>query len=430
MKYLLLVSILAVLVIAGCSRVAAPIPVPAVPGADAAPGGVPAAGPPAVKSPVKLSGLTYLTEEYPPHSSREGGVIRGISVDLLDLIFNNLEPGLTREKIQFLTWSEGYQRALNERNSVFFSALRLPERESLFKWAGPVAPETVAVLTLAYRKPRVQSASDLRTLRIGAVKDDWGMDLLVSAGYDRMKVQIAPNGGNLIGWLEAGKIDALAHGEMAARWWMKESCGDPDSIAVAYVLGEAQTYYAFNRDTPDDVVRAFQEALDSLKRDRGPDGISPYEKVMATYLVPKYARDSFTREQVTRLVEQTAADIGKDAAGTFKKVNAGEHPYRDRQDPALYVFVYDMEVTVVAHAYRASMVGENYRGQTDTAGKKFRDEIVEGALRDGSGWVDYVTTKADESGLFFKSSYYRLARGSDGRDYAVSAGLFKERPGG
>jgi polar amino acid transport system substrate-binding protein len=67
----------------------------------------------------------------------------------------------------------------------------------------------------------------------------------------------------------------------------------------------------------------------------------------------------------------------------------------------------------------------NFRGKTDVTGKAFRDEIVSGALRNGSGWVDYVFSSPTETGLYYKTSYYRAATGSDNQVYIIGSGIYK-----
>jgi len=37
-----------------------------------------------------------------------------------------------------IPWTEGYQRTLDEKNTVLFLTARLPQREQLFKWAGQI----------------------------------------------------------------------------------------------------------------------------------------------------------------------------------------------------------------------------------------------------------------------------------------------------
>jgi polar amino acid transport system substrate-binding protein len=82
-------------------------------------------------------------------------------------------------------------------------------------------------------------------------------------------------------------------------------------------------------------------------------------------------------------------------------------------------------VTIVADGGNAAYKGLNMSGKTDVAGTPFRDQIVAGALRQGTGWVEYVFMNPAESGLFEKTAYYTLVKGSDGEMYVVCSGTYK-----
>ncbi len=130
-----------------------------------------------------------------------------------------------------------------------------------------------------------------------------------------------------------------------------------------------------------------------------------------------------TKEQVISLVEKTCEDIKADAKGTFEKIANGEHPYKDAQNPASYVFVYDTQVVIVAHP-KKNLIGRSYKGKPDVRGKKFRDDIVNGALANGTGWVDYSYKKPEDTGIHQKTTYYQMVTGSDGHQYVVASGKY------
>jgi hypothetical protein len=130
-----------------------------------------------------------------------------------------------------------------------------------------------------------------------------------------------------------------------------------------------------------------------------------------------------SEQQVVDLVDTTSAAIEKDAAATLAAIDAGKPPYRDPSNPALYAFVYDTQVTLIATP-DATVRGQNMKGKPDAAGAMFRDEIVSGALANGSGWVKYVYKEPGQEGLFEKATYYTLATGSDGEKYVVCAGRY------
>ncbi|MCX6698705.1 MAG: cache domain-containing protein, partial [Methanomicrobiales archaeon] len=128
---------------------------------------------------------------------------------------------------------------------------------------------------------------------------------------------------------------------------------------------------------------------------------------------------------VVSLVNRTALAIGKDAPGTFRQINAGEVPYRAAENPTLYVFVYDTDETVVAHAENPLLIGFNTRGKSDVTGKPFHDEILAGALKNGTGWEEYVYINPVQTNLYYKATYYQLTKGSDGKSYIVCSGNFR-----
>lgn len=133
-----------------------------------------------------------------------------------------------------------------------------------------------------------------------------------------------------------------------------------------------------------------------------------------------------TTDEVTALVQQTSAAVQDNALQTLARINRGEDPYRDADNPSLYVFVLDTDVTVIAHPLRTETIGTSMKGKPDAKGKMFRDEIVEVALRDGSGWVDYYFLNPKTNELSHKVSYVELVKGSDGKEYVIGSGKYFE----
>jgi polar amino acid transport system substrate-binding protein len=74
---------------------------------------------------------------------------------------------MSRSAIEFLPWTEGYQRAQKEKNTVLFSTARLPEREKLFKWVGPIRPVKGVLISKSNNNVTIQSDSDIKKYKIG-----------------------------------------------------------------------------------------------------------------------------------------------------------------------------------------------------------------------------------------------------------------------
>jgi hypothetical protein len=204
-----------------------------------------------------------------------------------------------------------------------------------------------------------------------------------------------------------------------------KTTGVDNSFKLVYPLSQYDLYYAFNKETPEATISAFQNALDAVKTDRASVGYSPYDKIIYNSLGPEHGTSSFSEEEVKALVNLTGAAIENDAPGTIALINAGKSPYLNAEDHSEYVFVFSSDVTVLANAASPHLIGTSMKGKTDVAGTAFRDEFVEVATTNGSGWVDYLYIKPNHGGLFYKSAWVTAVTGSDGKTYIVGAGIYR-----
>ncbi|MDD1678393.1 MAG: transporter substrate-binding domain-containing protein, partial [Methanomicrobiales archaeon] len=373
---------------------------------------------------VGLAQLQYLTEEWSPYNFEEDGNVTGISVDILDTVFQDIGVNRSRRDVRIVPLAEGFQEAQNT-STVLFSIVRSPEREPLYKWAGPFTRGSFVVFAPKSRNITIASPEDLNHYRIGTVRGTIENTLLADRGVNASQIINGPMPEDLLRMLEEGRIDLWATGDLAGRHQMMKTAADPNAFEIAFTLSENDFYYIFSKDVPDTLVSAFQQSLDNVRKQRDPQGVSEYERIMYRYLGVGCARQTFTDEAVMELVNTTAAAIEKNAPDTIQRINAGEAPYKNPEHPDLYVFVFDANVTLLAHADNILRVGINYQGKTDVAGKPFRDEIVAGAKENGTGWTEYVYSNPVQAGLYHKTSFYRLTRGSDGNPYVVGAGNYK-----
>ena len=374
---------------------------------------------------IGLSHLQYLTEEWPPFNYDKDGIPAGISVDILEAVFRTMGVNRTRADVRIVPLSEGFSRAQGNNSTVLFSIVRSPEREPLYQWAGPFTKGSFVVFAPVSRNITISSPADLNSYRIGAVKGTIENTLLTGLGVNASQIVPGLVPDDLIRMLKTGEIDLWSTGDITGRYEMKAAGADPDAYEIVYTLSENDFYYLFGKDVPENLVRAFGQALMVVRNQRDAQGTSEYERIIYQNLGVGCTRQPFPDESVTALVNETALEIGKDAAGTFSGINAGEAPYRDAGNPALYVFVYDLNLTIVANADNPLLTGINAKGMTDVAGNPFRDNILAGALRNGTGWEEYVYINPVQTNLYNKTTYFRLTGGSDGNSYIVCSGNFK-----
>lgn len=205
--------------------------------------------------------------------------VTGISVDLLHEILSRLNAGISPGQLSIGTWDTQYRIVLNQTGSVLFSTARSEEREELFLWAGPVFQSTNVIFARSPPEETIQP-DDILAMRIGAMTDDIGGIDLAQAGVT--DIVYASCGSELIQALENGEIGGWAYAELPSREMINRYATDPDSIQPVYILKTRDYYYAFNRNTPENLVWAVQHVLDQIK-EQGPDGISTYDTIVSRY---------------------------------------------------------------------------------------------------------------------------------------------------
>ena len=112
-------------------------------------------------------------------------------------------------------------RAAQENNTVLFSIVRTPERENLYKWAGPFTKAGFVVFSPMKRNITVKSPADLNRYRIGVVRSSIENDLLASLGVNESNIIPGENPEELLRMMESGEIDMWATGDLAGRHQMQ-----------------------------------------------------------------------------------------------------------------------------------------------------------------------------------------------------------------
>mgnify|MGYP001766187447 FL=1 len=366
--------------------------------------------------------MVFLTEEYPPFNYLENGVPSGLSVELLRTALERAGIPLSTEDISLMAWSDAYRMAESRNNTGLFSIARTPEREELFRWAGPLMQ--CPLVFFAENESLKTSRPENKDLRAVVIRDDIGMYVGKEAGILEENIFQVTTPAEAVQRLVDGTSDVWVYALYPGESLIQTIAEDPDSFYILDDLGRSTYYIAFNLNTDPEIIETIQTELDEMKVDRKDEGITTYEKIVGKYIGPICAEKSQTRQQITDLVNLTVDAISRDATGTIADIQNGRHPYKDRSDPSLYVYVFDTGVTLIANAAQPDLAGTNFSGKVDASGKKFRDEIVTGAMKQGSGIVSYTYSNPIETGIFYKEAYYTLVTGSDRKQYVVGAGRY------
>ncbi|AZD19707.1 ABC-type amino acid transport/signal transduction system, periplasmic component/domain [Pseudomonas chlororaphis subsp. aurantiaca] len=219
-----------------------------------------------------------LTENFPPYNMAKNGKnfaqgenINGIAVDIVREMFKR--AGINYSLTLRFPWERIYKLALEQPGYGVFVTARLPDREPLFKWVGPIGPDDWILLARDDSKIALQSLEQARKYRIGAYKGDAIAETLAKQG---LKPQVVLKDQDNARKLVGGQIDLWATGDPAGRYLARQE--GVTGLKTVLRFHSTQLYLALNKEVPDETVARLQAALDQLRE----EGV--VEEIMGRYL--------------------------------------------------------------------------------------------------------------------------------------------------
>jgi len=211
--------------------------------------------------------LYVVTEDYPPYNYLRDGEVVGVSTEILRAVLKRANVGY---RIEVLPWARAYRIAENAKDVLIYTLARIPEREELFHWVGPIAPRSVQLFRLSSRDT-LAPASDAELTRytMGAIREDATESLARSLGFVPGKnLILAQDLGQLLRLLEAGRIDLLPSNSFMFQHDLKKYERDPSGYASCYTLDFEQGYYfGISRGSSARTVKRVRGAFAALSRD-------------------------------------------------------------------------------------------------------------------------------------------------------------------
>ncbi|MCQ4307093.1 ABC transporter substrate-binding protein [Pseudomonas stutzeri] len=211
--------------------------------------------------------IDLLTENFPPYNMAADGKnfardqnIRGIAADIIREMFQR--AGIDYTLTLRFPWERIYKMALETPGYGVFVTARLPEREELFKWVGPIGPDDWVLLARGDSTIEVDSLEQARQYRIGAYKGDAIAEHLVAQG---LQPTLALRDQINVEKLQSGAIDLWATGDPAGRFLAKQQ--GVSGLKRVLRFDSAELFLALNRQVSDETVEKLQAALDQMRAD-------------------------------------------------------------------------------------------------------------------------------------------------------------------
>ena len=224
---------------------------------------IPKFQPVAAKPQIASLKMQIFTENSPPANYLADGRLKGLSVDIVREILRRLN---LPDNIQAVPWARGYTLALTQPNVALFSTTRLPQREKLFKWVGPLYSQTWGFYARKDSTINIGSLAQAKTIsRIGTYHKDAKEQYLLANGF-RNLVSTNKNLSN-IRHIMNGSIDLWVSSDFNMPYLAKQAGINPDRLKLVFPFKRVQNYIAFSIQSPDTLVNRWQQTLDELIQD-------------------------------------------------------------------------------------------------------------------------------------------------------------------
>jgi polar amino acid transport system substrate-binding protein len=202
--------------------------------------------------------LKLVTEEYPPYSFREGAIIKGSSVDQVNLIMKS--AGLDHT-VEMMPWARALALAEKQPDHCVFTTTHNAERDPNFKWVEPLLSGRTLLIRKAGAPVNPQSVDEAKIFRVGTTRDDFTADILKAKEFQR--IDLATDFNLTLKKLMLGRIDLMP---IAEDYYVKLR-RDGTEIEKVLVLSEQIYSIACNKAVPDEEIRKMQASLDKLIAD-------------------------------------------------------------------------------------------------------------------------------------------------------------------
>ncbi|NRR29458.1 ABC transporter substrate-binding protein [Oxalobacteraceae bacterium] len=214
------------------------------------------AGAAGAAEPVRL-----VSSENPPfaYAGAVAGQVHGVSTEMAREAARRASVSAS---VTLLPWPRAYSRAQTDADTCVFPVARLPEREALFRWIGPLNKNRWVLFARPDFLAPITSVPEARRYRIGGLLQDGPSLFLLGQGVE--VDQVATNELNL-NKLMAGRIDLWATGFLRGK--MIAAKAGAGELKVAHTLRDVDHYMACNPKLPAATLAALEQAVAAMWQD-------------------------------------------------------------------------------------------------------------------------------------------------------------------
>lgn len=210
--------------------------------------------------------LTILFHSNPPLSYEEGGARSGYIAEIVDAMLHEI-PITTQA--HYMPVARAFQTLAAQKNTLMYPVTRLPEREHLYEWIGPVAQRSITAYKLKARKDiQITQLSDLSNYHLGIVRElASSKNILANPAINKDLIDFAPTHESNFRKFLLGRNDLIVSSEWTAIYMMRTLNHSMRELEPVLVLDQQHQYYiALNKNTDPVLVSRLRAAFYRLEK--------------------------------------------------------------------------------------------------------------------------------------------------------------------
>lgn len=222
--------------------------------------------------------ILIVTEEWAPYNYLNNGEIIGVSTDVVMHLLDILNK---RYKIELLPSMRSSYMLNTRLRTMMFSMFRTPERESQYKWIGPISDGSIYFYKNKDSNFKMDNLNDLKNTKLSICSRQAGLihNLLKKQGFKNLD-NSTTTGLHVYKMLLAGRCDiAISDTDLGVRHILKTLGLNMQEAfeKTPFPFFEAQLYLVANKDISDEEIQQWQSALETLKAN------GTYEEIIQKY---------------------------------------------------------------------------------------------------------------------------------------------------
>ncbi|MFP4333223.1 MAG: substrate-binding periplasmic protein [Campylobacterales bacterium] len=222
---------------------------------------------------ISMHGSQFLimTEDLKPYNYKEDGKLKGISVEVVEKVLENL--GYKDEEIIVYPWSRAINVLQTNKKAILFSMSYTQERAQKYKFACPLSEVEVFFFVRKDSEISLQELNDIKDLKVGVVQDFGAHKHLVKKGFSDFDYSSSTK--VMAQKLLSKKIDAFA----AAPFAVYSLDIDTSNIEQTPLkLYGTDLCIAFNKSFDDLEVKKWEDELLKIRQS------GQYQKIFDKYI--------------------------------------------------------------------------------------------------------------------------------------------------